>query len=68
MRGTKNITHHFNKSEHTLIINKVINTVGFFFTAKNVFFFKNREVLRNITLTRADLFNDFLYANGLIAQ
>lgn len=61
------ILHHFNKEQHTGIVNKVINAVGLFFRAENVFFLENGQVLGNITLAGADFIDDLLHANRILA-
>lgn len=66
--GAKNILHHFNQQQYPGIVNKVINTVGLFFRAENVFFSEYGQMLGNVALAGTYLFDNLLYADGIIAQ
>ena len=66
--GAENVPHHFDELQHAFVVNVIKNTVSFFFTAKDIFFSKNGQMLRNIALAGANLVNNVLHADGLGAE
>lgn len=68
MRGTENVSHHFDEFKRAVIVDEIKNTIGFLFRAQYVFFSENRQVLRNIALTGSDLLDNVLYANRIVAE
>lgn len=68
LRAAKNAAHHLNQVCYTFIVDKIVNPIGFFFVIENALVSQYCQVLGNIALTRANLLNDLLYANRVIAE
>lgn len=68
MRRTKNVPHHLNEFEHTIIVDEIKNPIGFLFGAKYIFFSKNGQMLGDIALAGSNLLYNFLYAHRIIAE
>ena len=68
VRGAKNVAHHLDELKHSIIVDKVENTVRFFFRAQDTFFSQYRQMLRNIALAGSHFIDNILYANRIITQ
>ena len=68
MPGAEHFTHHVNQLQHPVVVDVVVDSIGFFFRAQNVFFTKDCQMLRDIALRGAYLFDDVLHADRVGAQ
>lgn len=64
----KYVAHHSYELKHPFVVNIIKDTVGLFIAAEYVFFPKNGQMLGDIALASAYLFNNVLDAYRFVAQ
>lgn len=66
--AAKNVAHHLDEMYYAVVVDKVKDAIGFFLVIENAFVPQYRQMLGDVALTRANLFDDILDADRLIAE